>query len=1620
MKKSLLLLTYILFSVSCFPQVTVKLQQPPPNQLRASDIWKITLINSGKSAVELTLNGILEKAGEGVIIDGKSKQFTLPPGVKRITYEEVKSGSVNFKSGAWRETFTRTGNAPSGDYTICIHVKDNSGEEISSDCIDQKVEIASSPTLVTPADGDNILPEQQPMFTWLAPMPAPSGQVTYKIKIVEVLGSQSPDAAIQTNPVWFEKTDIRTTMLQYPISARKFENTKKYAWRVFVVQDNSSIPSDEIFSFITQSAGNNQRMSIINNSNSQAPVSNCQSAPPAVTITNTTPSTKIANDFVQQIVKVGSFSMKVLTATGSSSALTGTGSILVAWLKTPIAVEFKDIKVNTADEFYDGAILTQFDTSPDTWPQQWLINGAGSFSWTTATVKKLDHWLHNTLGGYPATNKLVKDFNLTTMVQDYTNTPLKMPLGVNNADGYTIAISEMKFEPTIAKLNCLAIFPVNEYNDSVGLRGADIVFSTSGPLALSGKLGLIDDITFTGNVPSGDSYSVVFKKVNLPSDGTFISWDCEGFRELNVDMDILFPRSWLKPIPDNGADKAICNIKTNIVKWDDWIIEANLPKCTIAGTQGMELEVTSFYYDHSSVRNPDSLAFPDNYPAGATTGVDFTGFFIKDATIKLPDNFKTSTQNITVNIADMIINKQGLTGNVTARDILTFPNGSVSGLAASLDTLKLELVCSSLTNAYLRGKIVLPVTEINPANALLFKAAFASSNGFQFTVQPQGPITAKFFSDAKLVLANTSTLNLTLNNNAKFDINLNGDFEWANINIGPVKNVKMKMAFQDVGLAYDNSTSTNNFTFNKGTWSFASPPKFLANFPVSIKNINFKTKPKQGAEVLRGALSFSVIVNLDDKIGGNSALSVIGAIEKNPATGKFTPKYVSVELDTIKVFANLSAVKLDGKIAFFNGNAIYGNGFEGTIKATVNSIKTDISTTLRMGSTNYNNGSNFYRYWYVDAKVILPKTAAIPFMSGLAFYGFGLGVWRHMNVGSITPLNLASVENATTTTTAASGASFTPNYNIGLGLKVLAVIGTYPEPKAFNSDASLSGEFTNAGGLNKIEFNIDFWCLTDLTKRSEATVLGNANIQYVPPTKEFSLTANALIDRSPVTTKGIGNPNDRVNLALYINGKSSKWYFICGTPNQTNKLKVLGATAWEYILVGNDIGQFVRNGFQPSTIAGLNSVSMSVNTVPTSIPSSASTGKGFAFGVGVNFSNDKVRKILSLPRGDVNLKYGAGGGFEVNLSLLQYSQNTGCGSTSPIGFRGWYAQGGVAAWFYGYVKVTVPKKSGVCLVCCGSSGTCDYDFASIKTGLWVQAGFPNPVWVTGQASVSVTVLKLFDWSGTVDLNYGTPCTPAPLPDNQTYTQEDATQQIGDMIISIETPASPDRFDPGKKIGVVYGFNPDEVFDVQERQTNGSILDRTFQVKYTATLISLGSAPMNPNPITMTLNTNATHSVLEAATVNPVSASLQNFQTLTLSGQTHGSPALNQGSGATTALSGPAGSLITLLRSFGTNSIGQYEYYIQRGLSILYRNLDDTTRYKFTVSAQLWTIKQGTTNVWEKAKSRTGNYIVETRTAVFSTGKLQLVIFQPVSSNSYQNRISTLGSTFSQPINMQGK
>jgi hypothetical protein len=243
-------LLIILFVSSAYSQnqVIVRLTQPPPNKLGIAELWSLELVNTTGREIRAYAVGTVSEARDGLILEATSKLFTIKPGRNVYTYRDFPNADVRYHNSRYRDIILRTGNAPSGDYTICISIRSETGDELGSDCIHQRVEIVSPPTPVFPADGDTLYEEQSPTFTWTPPTPVPQ-EVTYHLRIVEILGDQPPLEAMRQNPAWFEQKDIRTTSLQYPAQARKLESGKKYAWRVSALIAGESVES-EVFHFV--------------------------------------------------------------------------------------------------------------------------------------------------------------------------------------------------------------------------------------------------------------------------------------------------------------------------------------------------------------------------------------------------------------------------------------------------------------------------------------------------------------------------------------------------------------------------------------------------------------------------------------------------------------------------------------------------------------------------------------------------------------------------------------------------------------------------------------------------------------------------------------------------------------------------------------------------------------------------------------------------------------------------------------------------------------------------------------------------------------------------------------------------------------------------------------------------------------------------------------------------------------------------------------------------------------------------------------------------------------------------------------------------------------------------
>ncbi|MFA7289146.1 MAG: hypothetical protein WC055_09720 [Melioribacteraceae bacterium] len=1562
----LFLFLFISGSILSQGRLQVKLIQPPPNQLRATDLWKLNIYNSAKTNLEVILNGTLDD-GSGIVVDGKSDIIQIPPGNKTITYNDIKSGNISFKSGKWRESFMMTGNAPSGEYEICVIVKDRQGEELGSDCIDHKIEIMSPPELISPADQASITAGIPPVFTWMLTTPNPSQKLNYKLKIVEVIGSQSPTDALRRNPVWFEKSDIRTTILQYPISAKKLETNKKYAWNVQSINESG------------EGVGQNEGLSqaFILNVEDQGGITKSLTVPDSTGAGVAT--TAVVGDTISAGLN-GEFKVIVSQITvESDSSLSGKGKVRINWLMTSVAVEFKKIRIDSLKRLTSGAVVTSesgsTSSSYQTYPKAWamsLLSGPGvanvvdnTVNWTNNLVDNLVSWTNGLNFGQPQIN-----YQSNIPPPPIPDNSLKMPFGLQfNNGNQKLVITEMVFKKNESKINFLLQeqFTKSGTVYKLGFAGKYFKIHQSSIEFSSGRVELVENITIP-NIQANPKMKFIFKK-GTSNTGCFAEWDSTGITNISLGMEIKFSRDWLLPSP-TSSDTVKATIAGSGTSFNDILLTGTLQDCEIVGTNGLKMQPDSISLDLSDTRNPAFMSFPKNYTNDTTAAMKllWRGFYVKGFGLTLPDTWKTGANPTQVTASNLIIDDYGITVKMKATDIVTFPQGRVANLSASLDTLNLSILKGSLTEGLAKGVLVLPISRDTITNTLKYSATFSQNttgSNFQFVIIPTGPIDADVLK-GKITLLPTSNISAVISPSSKtFSINLNGTFKWDNPNFSTpsiasaLKGVKMELGFENVGLIYKNTPSSDSLKFIPGNWSFASPQKFLANFPVSIKKVYYKSKTKISPELLRGALMIDVVADLTEDIGGSTTLGAGFAIEFNPSTKKFKPKFTGVDVDSIEVHANLQAVRIDGRIALRNNDPVFGNGFLGQLNVDFTSVGVSANALVEFGNTNYQNGSTLYRYWRIEADVTIPPPG-IPFLTGLAFRGFGGGAYYNMDA------------TLTTSTKTSSGKKYTfkPKKS-NLGLKIAATIATTPKEETFNADVSLNAQFSKAQGLILIGFTGDFYVGAGLTtaKRSKANIFGNVNVGYNFPNKHFNLSAFVNVNAPPITTP------TPTKLVLDINGKTNKWYFKFGEPNDLNTVKVFGINLYEYLMFGNDIPaptgftQTFKNGYHG--VFGVNP-GMSVTTSGISGNSNTATGRGLALGIGFKFDKNIKFNIVGKFYANIDLAAGA----ELNLAFSEFNGQNCENPTERIGINGWQATGDIG--FYAAVAATVTRNNS------------SWTVGELTAGGWLSGRFPNPVYVAGaiQGSIKIGKVKnkyLLNTTFSRNFDYGTLCQGvSSAGGGAVVNQGDAAGDQGQLLIKYVLPSSQYSFPVSSPIAVSYGLIPNNVFDVVQQNSDGTLQNRTFKM-IVATSLKKKNSDGSLTSVSLLKRENNLGEFLYTSIVPfTINTSVQLSAAQQMTG--------------TMAITSTTNNIALANNSFsGISNLGVITYppvpsnptygNLPPEPPAITNNLEADKDYVFTVTAKLF---EFINNSWVSAKDKNNVTVTQTVTKLFRTGSMVIV------------------------------
>ncbi|MEP7234391.1 MAG: hypothetical protein ABI778_03755, partial [Ignavibacteriota bacterium] len=223
-------------------QLNVALVIPPNPSSHLSD-WAsrketaiLTIINSSKQPVRARLHVQLLLNGQ---LKAETKTNLMPllniqPGVMSCMADQlIPYENVRFIGGA-DQAALRTGLLPAGMYNFCCELIDENGGIIKNGQACQNFILVQyqPPVLIAPQNNSDVKVQNLLIFSWLPVTPAYPDPITYKLKICEVLPSQTPTQALLVNQTFYSTEVKLGTQFAWQANTSNAKEGAVFAWNV--------------------------------------------------------------------------------------------------------------------------------------------------------------------------------------------------------------------------------------------------------------------------------------------------------------------------------------------------------------------------------------------------------------------------------------------------------------------------------------------------------------------------------------------------------------------------------------------------------------------------------------------------------------------------------------------------------------------------------------------------------------------------------------------------------------------------------------------------------------------------------------------------------------------------------------------------------------------------------------------------------------------------------------------------------------------------------------------------------------------------------------------------------------------------------------------------------------------------------------------------------------------------------------------------------------------------------------------------------------------------------------------------------------------------------------------
>ena len=761
---------------------------------------------------------------------------------------------------------------------------------------------------------------------------------------------------------------------------------------------------------------------------------------------------------------------------------------------------------------------------------------------------------------------------------------------ITGSENVIFSVNNMFFSPVTALMNVWAIFAAQDDDYYIPFLANNICMDYQSLFGKPEQhIDLFMGRSYEKRL--NDGYTLRFQASSNfadPKDGTVISIDSGKLQSVRAEIQLDFDPNDLLGLDKDGLPHKGNVVKASLMaeftSWSDWVAKLYMDPFAVAGADRFTFYPTGkgIFYDHSSKKTPNEVHLTYEYLYGTPPPEDMTpeqrmaltkasndweGFYWDEVKVFLsdeisntfsdeidePDSFVVYKYGINNTVVDsvhynypgrrinfgakgMFIDSNGFTCDFFAHDILTASTKEGGGWGFSLDTITISILKNDYKNGHIKGGFTLPLfsggfrydCEIG-ADSLMF-GIHATKNPMDLdlwaaTVNLDSAST--YFRLKKLYKESFTRVDFTLNGKITLNgkkIGLPNDFSLVKFEDMHIRNFKMDGKSPDLQAR---TASADDFEFDIGEWSFASPQKYIGGYSPEV-TVEDAIQDKELGSVSVAGFTFSIksidpIINYqgdDIQIGvtvvGGMKFATEGA-DMGVTTGfslwgtvhpknSYSVSDVGGRLDEITLDKiDFEIFTMEGTLKFDYDSATSNDitGFSGSLSVGFMSV-VNLTMSAGFGKSKDENNKE-YSWWFFDGACKFSPGLALGTVSITGFSGgfaynmkpkYSLDDDRYSAKGLLTKAD----GNIDAGTLKSSGMEFEKAKDNWVANAGISLILTGAE-NTMNADGLVSVRFANSH-FSGIFIEANAYVLTNMDK---AAVPGDGNNNNNPLIKATTI-----------------------------------------------------------------------------------------------------------------------------------------------------------------------------------------------------------------------------------------------------------------------------------------------------------------------------------------------------------------------------------------------------------------------------------------------------------------------------------------------------------------------------------